>query len=885
MEPNPAPADARAAIQAALQLAVQRHQAGDLKAAESLYGQVLLADPQQGIALHNLGQLLQERGDCQDALSLLTAAVELHPREANFHVTLGATRQKLQDLPGAIACYQRAVELRPQYLEAWENLGLALHLHEQFDRAEAAYRKALSLDRSSKVRLDYGHLLRDVGRPAEAEALYREVLERHPLDTGMAIQHGLTRLSRGDFSGWNELEWSHWSADWLKMDRPWMVPLPRWDGESLEGRSILLYGEQGIGDEIMFASPVPEVARAARRTVLMCEPRLAPLFARSFPDVVVTPRPAGGQPAIDAQLSCDLRLSLSRLPGVLRRSPESFTGEPYLRADPAAAAAWRTRLAALGGRMVVGISWRGGANDRTRVQRSLDLALFAPLFAHQQVRFVDLQYGDHAAEITAFNAVAPQPLVHFDDVDPLRDMDGFAALLSALDLVISVDNSTVHLAGALDVPTWMLTPANPNWRWPHEGEHSRWYRSVRLFRQPGPRHADWPAAIESISTALHEAAPREPAAADETRPVQWIPAPAPSTLLVNDPSYWQDWGRNLAGLALHSGLRATGRIIEPLPPLATAALAPLPTVAAHLDDQRLFAAFAERNGKLLQRIERSGEIIICGAGEPALFDRHARALLWLAWVAKVRYGKRTSLLNYALPALAGRDDGGAAAAFCQRICRELDFIAVRDPASAATLRELGVDAVQAFDTLPLFLEQHRPAVIPGSARRIVFAGLGEPTSQLVEALVTLAGFAQGRGHAPQLLVGANAFIAEDEVRLASALHARLHGRHELRAATSERQWIEALAGASLLVTGRRLHAVAAAAQGTPVMTLGGEPGLDALMDQLGLPAAALRIDAANARQGKQQVEALLKTPSTGVASAETLRHLTDLASRGFPPRP
>lgn len=893
MEPTPASADARAAILSALQLAIQRHQAGDLKAAEALYGQVLLADPQQGIALHNLGQLLQERGDCKDALALLEAAVGLHPREPNFLLTLGATRQKLHDMPGAIASYRRALELKPDYLDAWENLGLALHQHEQFAEAEAAFRKALALSRDSKIRLDYGHLLRDLGRLDDAEALYRDALQRNPLDAGMAIQHGLTRLSRGDFSGWQELEWSHWSVDWLKMDRPWMVPLPRWDGESLAGRSILLYGEQGIGDEIMFASAVPQVAHAAERTVLMCEPRLAPLFARSFAGVAVTPRPAGGQPALDAKLACDLRLSLSRLPGLLRRSPESFTGEPFLRADPGATAAWRSRLAALGGRLAVGISWRGGTNDRTRTQRSLDLAMLKPLFELADLRFVDLQYGDHKAEIAAFNASAPQSLTHFDDVDALRDMDGFAALLSALDLVVSVDNSTVHLAGALDVPTWMLTPANANWRWPRDGQASRWYRSVRLFRQPGPEHASWNQAIAAVAIALRDATPRSadglaaPAAAiaapPATGPGIIVPAPAPTALLVNDTSYWQDWGSNLAGLALHEGLRATGRVVEPLSPLATAGIAPLPTVAAHLDDERLFAAFAERNGKLLQRIEHGGEILI-NAADVTDFDRNARALLWLAWIASNRYGRRTALLNHTVPALAGRTDGGAAADFCRRIYGALDFIAVRDARSFATLQQLGIRAVQAFDALPLFINTHLPSPAASGEQRLVLAGLGAPEPGLVDALVTLAGITQARGCQLQLLVGANAFIAEDEVRLTAALHPRLRGRYSLIAATSERQWLESIAAASLVVTNRRQHALAAAALGKPFMVLGGQPALDDLMQQLGLPAADLRLDPAGIRQARSRIEALLKDPGPALATAATLERLRELAQRNFPPR-
>jgi tetratricopeptide (TPR) repeat protein len=360
------------ALEAAMALAIQRHQAGDVVAAQTLYGKVLTEEARHPVALHNLGLIRLAQGDHAAALVLLAAAVQEKPREPVFHFNLGLAQQTAGNVAAAATAYRQALQFKPDYRKAWENLGVALQDQEQYDEALQAYRQALAIDPCSPVaHKNMGNILRTLGRLDEAEIQYQQALDCNPLDTEIGLQAASTRLSRGDFSAWDRYEWRYWSAESLHADEPLHVPLPKWDGQSVAGQSLLLYGEQGIGDEIMFASCIPEVSAMAARTALLCDSRLAPLFKRSFPEVTVEARSRGKlPPVLNPQGACDLRSSLASLPQHVRRTAADFPGTPYLVADAAATASWQSRLRTAGVRLVIGISWRGGAAARAREGRA-----------------------------------------------------------------------------------------------------------------------------------------------------------------------------------------------------------------------------------------------------------------------------------------------------------------------------------------------------------------------------------------------------------------------------------------------------------------------------------------------------------------------------------
>lgn len=291
------------------------------------------------------------------------------------------------------------------------------------------------------------------------------------------------RLQDGDFAnGWDDYE-SRWTTQRRRID----LTLPEWDGSPLHDKRLFVYAEQDLGEQILFASCLNELLPATRSCRVECDPRLVPLFQRSFPlaDVVATP-------GRFEERSCDLsvfdsQLPIGGLPRYFRRSESDFArGGRYLVADLTARHRWTRRLAALGDRPKVGISWRGGKERDARLRRSTTLEQWRPLFEVESITCINLQYDGDRAELNAVRDVLGTTIHKWDDVNPRQHLDDFAAQIASLDLVITVDNSTAHLAGALGVPTWTLLPDNANWRWMRDRTDSPWFPSMRLFRQPEP---------------------------------------------------------------------------------------------------------------------------------------------------------------------------------------------------------------------------------------------------------------------------------------------------------------------------------------------------------------------------------------------------------------
>jgi Tfp pilus assembly protein PilF len=518
-----------------LATALARHRAGRLAEAERLYKKILAIDPRHAESLHLLGMVAYAAGCPELAAERIAAAIAINGRVSTYHLNLGTIFHSQNRLDEAVGCYQRALALRPDFAEAHYNMGNARQLQGQLESSVACYLQALasqpglagahhqmgnvrlSQDKLNEATACYeraltlnpnlaeahhnlGNVLHALGRLEEGTACYERALALRP-DYGQAhFSMALAQLFGGNFAaGWRNYE-SRWqSEDHRTPMRPYR--LPRWTGETLREGRLLIWGEQGIGDEIMFAGLLPEVVAAGNSCVLDCDPRLQPLFARSFPGVEVLARPV----AEDAPES-DLRAHApcGSLPGFFPTSRAAFsaTASPYLIADPAEVKRFRAKYRDV--RHLVGLAWRTN-NAKTGRLRSIDLPMLAPLWSRRDIQWVSLQYGEHdALESEASKAGAP--LIIDRSVDQFADLDRFAAQVAAMDLVITIDNSTAHLAGALGVPTWLLLPSSPDWRWLAEGERSLWYPSMRLFRQA--KAGEWEAVSADVGERLAQEKPR-----------------------------------------------------------------------------------------------------------------------------------------------------------------------------------------------------------------------------------------------------------------------------------------------------------------------------------------------------------------------------------------
>jgi hypothetical protein len=339
---------------------------------------------------------------------------------------------------------------------------------------------------------------------ASLAALGRDDAAREALDGAVTLfpdapaarfHRGMFRLARRDFAAWDDYEARLGVDRFLAESRgqiaPGLVPAltvgP--SREALAGRRVLVVGEQGIGDQVMFASMLPDLLRTAAGVTLVCEPRLVGLFRASFPEATVL-SPHGA--AIDAE-AVDVVIAMGSLGGAFRREAGAFPGTPYLAPRPEVVARWAERLGPRRGRRI-GLSWRGGAPVTRRSARSLQLPDLTPIMALPGCEFVSLQYGEVADEVAAFPQLRAFPRAEIDDFEEL------AGLVANLDAVVSVQTALVHLCGATGARCLTLVPRHAEWRYMTQGESMPWYGSVRLFRQAAP--GDWEPVIARAAAAL-----------------------------------------------------------------------------------------------------------------------------------------------------------------------------------------------------------------------------------------------------------------------------------------------------------------------------------------------------------------------------------------------
>jgi tetratricopeptide (TPR) repeat protein/ADP-heptose:LPS heptosyltransferase len=464
-------------------LAIQRFDEGDSDEAAAICQEILAGQPHHAGALHMLGVVARQRGQLTASLDLLARSIREAPERAVVWFDRGTTLYQNEQIEAALEAYRRAATLDPKLQEASLNLGAILEKKEHYDEALPWALRALEL-RPDCPRGHYnlGNIYRATGRLRLAIAAYQEAVRLQPDHAQAHWNLSHCYLLLGDFDrGWAAYEWRERASE-VFFDRH---PGPRWDGSSLSGRTLLVHAEQGIGDEIMFASCYDAVVAQAGHCIFVCEPRLAKLIERSFPRATVYAyaRRNDWAPA-PVRESYDWQIPAGSLPLFLRRSVADFPiRRRYLVADSAAVDQWRARLAALGTGLKIGISWRAGGKPSERRRRSTTLADWQSLLALPGTHWINLQYGETGEELLTARRELGVEIHDFAEGDPLVDMDEFAAKVSALDLVLSVGNATVHLAGALGVTTWALLPPVPGWRWQIDGLTTPWYPSVRLYRQ------------------------------------------------------------------------------------------------------------------------------------------------------------------------------------------------------------------------------------------------------------------------------------------------------------------------------------------------------------------------------------------------------------------
>ena len=474
----------------------------DRQAAIASYEQALRLDPGNAAAHCNLGLIWQAAGASEQALLRFERAYALAPEIPDLLKNLTLSYIEFERYEEAQALLQAVLAQTPRRIEALKCLGLVLQKLHRPQEALQHYLTVRAIDGADAELLNnLGIVYQDLGRLEEAIAAYDAAILLKS-DFTLAIWHrSLAYLLQHDFArGWPDYELRLLGAD----RRPRAAEGANWDGGALAGKKLLVYAEQGLGDEIMFASCIPDVVAAGANCVIECSPKLEKLFRRSFPQTAVrATNPDKSLPAGAGEMDLDLQSSIGSLPQYLRRARADFPRHSgYLRADPQAVAAWRERLAALGPGLKVGISWQGGTHKSRRPVRSMPLAQWLPILQMEGAHFVDLQYTDCRAEIDELRAATGVTVHSWNEVR--ADYEQAVALVTALDLVISVCTAVIHLGGALGTPVWVMAPYSPEWRYGIAGQEMPWYPSVRVFRQSV--YGEWGAVIDDVAQSLRKMA-------------------------------------------------------------------------------------------------------------------------------------------------------------------------------------------------------------------------------------------------------------------------------------------------------------------------------------------------------------------------------------------
>lgn len=433
-----------------------------------------------------------ETGDAAGAETCFRQAVQIEPGFAEAHANLGLMLDKKLDTDAAEICYRRSIELNPAYSQTHLNLGVLCASKKRFAEAEAAYELAIALDPGSPVGWsNLGVLYACMKREAEAEQCYRRALSLNASHRPARFNFGYLLLRQGRFKeGWACLEARNWNTPPVAQ-----LGCPRWQGEAVAGKSILIVYEAGHGDVIQFCRYADVLkAQGAATITMVCHPPLKALLE--------------GLASVDAVVPFDEKIPdgwdfwtpLLSIPYHCKTDIDTIPARiPYLAAPPGLIEKWAALLPAGGVR--VGLVWKGSPQFENDADRSLpSLDVLAPLGSVAEVSFISLQKGAGEDE-----AMRPPDGLHLTYIgSQLTDFAETAAAVMNLDLVICVDTAVAHLAGALGKPCWVLLPDyKTDWRWLTDRTDSPWYPgNMRLFRQPAT--GDWGAVVAEVAIALEQ---------------------------------------------------------------------------------------------------------------------------------------------------------------------------------------------------------------------------------------------------------------------------------------------------------------------------------------------------------------------------------------------
>ncbi len=518
-------------------LAAGLHSMGRIDEAIEAYSSALRLRPNYPEALSNMGHALQSKKRYDEAIALCKRSIELQPINPDAYNNLGNALQEKNNVEAAIQCFNTALQQNPEHADAMNNLGNCLQEQGKIEEAIPLYEKALSLRPTfAKAYGNLGNALRGIGKLEESIAVCKKAVDMQPTleeahinlatalhlaaryEEAMAecrqaikLRHdfpeahkdlALMLLVQGKFEeGWREYEWRLRLPNYFNgVDR---FRQPQWDGSDLNGRTLLVHAEQGLGDTIHFSRFLPKIVGKGGRIILECQAELVRLMKQTkmLEGIEVVPRERKTGP----NMPFDVQIPLLSLPLLLNKLDptkyDDIVKPPYIFPNPSLVEEWKKRVKD-NGKPKVGIVWAGSKTNKNDRHRSITLSSFAPL-AKADVDFYNLQLGKPGEQ-----AANPPAGMNLIDLTPMiGDFADTAAFVTHLDLVVTVDTAIVHLCGAMGKPVWVVLQSVPDFRWLLDGESTPWYPSVRLIRQK--RLGMWDETIERTAGELANYQPQK----------------------------------------------------------------------------------------------------------------------------------------------------------------------------------------------------------------------------------------------------------------------------------------------------------------------------------------------------------------------------------------
>ncbi|CAK0749687.1 Tetratricopeptide repeat protein [Azospirillaceae bacterium] len=458
-----------------LQQAFALHRAGQLKEAVQGYIHVLKLDPNNVDALHLSGLVLRASGKNPDAEKMIRRAIALRPTFVEAHYNLGNTLSALGKVDEAIESYEHAISLQPDHTTALYNLGNLHRNQGKFDDAVACFQKAVKYKPSyAEAWHNLANVFKEMGEIILAVEIYRKTLSLVPDLAEAHYNLGLSLMALGQFEeGFREYEW-RWKVDTFPSPKR-NFSQPQWDGSAFPGRCLLVHAEQGLGDVIQFCRYLPMLPSRSGggRVMLECLPSQMGLLGRLEGVDAVVP---AGQPLPPF----DLQVPILSLPFIFKTSLETIPNAcPYLTPNPERVSLWRNRMGEQQDVVRIGLVWAGNPRHGNDKNRSLSLRQFFGLPMQKMIKYYSLQKDKAAEEINQFGLSGVIPDLGKD----IKDFEDLTAVISILDLLITVDSAPAHVAGGLGKLVWTLLPFSADWRWMTETSESPWYPTMTLYRQ------------------------------------------------------------------------------------------------------------------------------------------------------------------------------------------------------------------------------------------------------------------------------------------------------------------------------------------------------------------------------------------------------------------